>query len=74
MISELFDELSSLQREKQEAERLRLVLDGVVLWLRGVNPCDISPDAWLRLRNKVSSYRHVEVTPEMCGLAKESTT
>lgn len=52
--------ISHLDKEAREAHRLRLLLDGVVLWLRVVSPHDVSPAAWARLRDSIQTYHRVE--------------
>jgi len=65
--------ISHLDKEAREAERLRPILDSVVLWLRSVSPHDVSPAAWTRLRDSIQTYHRVEVSSGMVGLASGGT-
>lgn len=65
--------ISHLDKEAREAERLRPILDSVVLWLRSVSPHDVSFAAWARLRDSIQTYHRVEVSPDMVGLASGGT-
>lgn len=66
--------INHLDKEAREAERLRPILDGVVLWLRSVSPHDVSPGAWTRLRDSIQTYYRVEVSPDMVGLTPSGGT
>lgn len=65
--------ISNLDKEAREAQRLRPILDSVVLWLRSVSPHEVSPAAWARLRDSIQTYHRVEVSPDMVGLASGGT-
>jgi hypothetical protein len=73
-LSTMIAGISYLDREAREAERLRPILDSVVIWLRSVSLHDVSPAAWATLRDSIHTYHRVETTPDMVGLGTQPAT